>query len=394
MAIRCGKPAMPVRVPSTLLSAALVAGCAGVPLPVQAPAELFADDAFAPVALDTDPAQAVAMSPAMQRFVDTEVRALVRVHGTRQALVQALLRMPRLKLEYDASATRSAAEAFDAHAGNCLSLTLMVGTLAQALGLAVSYQQVWAGDAWSRSGGLLAYSGHVNAVIDHGPAHGAGARWQQRLIVDFLPPEDVAAYPASPISEATVLAMFANNRAAEALAGGRIDEAYAWVRSALRSQPALVPAWNTLALLLRQRGRDAQALRVLQRAAAAEPDNTRVLANLVAGLQSAGHSADAAAWRERLQRLEPVAPFVWFDRGRSAMALGQWPAAADAFARELARDPDQHEVQLWAARAAAELGDAAGARRHLQQARALAPTPALQTLYAAKLERLNAARRD
>ncbi len=377
--------------PCLLCCAALLAGCAGVPLPAQMPAELLAEDAFTPVALDTRPAQATALSPAMQRFVDSEVRPLVHVHGASQALVQALLRMPRLKLEYDASYTRSAAQAFEARAGNCLSLTLMAGTLAQALGLQVGYQQVWAGDAWSRDGGLLSYSGHVNTVIDHGPAPAAGARWQQRLIIDFLPSADVAAYPASPIDEATVLAMFLNNRAVEALAGGRIDEAYAWTRSALRSAPQWVPAWNTLALLLHQRGRPAQALRLLELAAAAEPDNTRVLANLVGALQAAGRRAEAEPWQARLQRLEPVAPFVWFDRGRAAMAQGQWQAAADAFARELARDPDQHELQLWAARAAAALGDSAGATRHLQAARSLAPTPQLQSLYAAKLARLHPA---
>jgi tetratricopeptide (TPR) repeat protein len=370
-----------------LAACAALAGCAGVALPPP-PAELLATDRFAAVAVDTDPAQALALNPAMQQFLAHELRPLARLHGPRQALVVGLQRLPQLRLEYDASVTRTAAQAFEARAGNCLSLTLMTGALAAALGLNVVYQQVDGGPAWSRSGDLLAYSGHVNVMIDHGHLGGAGARWQQRLVVDFLPPADAAAHPASPIDEATVLGMFLNNRAAEALAAGRVDEAHAWVRSALRTAPRFVPAWNTLAVLLQARGQDALAQRVLQHAVAAEPDNTRALANLVGVLEAAGRHDEAASWRSRLRRLEPVAPFVWFDRGRAAMARGELGLAYEAFARELARDPDQHEAHAGAASAAIRLGDLAAARRHLERARAAGPTPAAQALYAAKLARL------
>lgn len=369
----------------------LAGGCAGVALPAAPPAELLPDDAFAPVAVDTDPLQAAALSPAMRAFLDDQIRPLARVHGAREAMLFALFRTHGLRLDYDAAFTRSAAQAFEDRAGNCLSLTLMTGVMAEALGLRVSYQQVDSGDAWSRSGDFLAYSGHVNLVLDGGPTRTAGAHWEQRTTVDFLPSQDAATHRAWAISKATVIGMFLNNRAAEALVAGRPAEAYAWVRSALRTAPQLVPAWNTLALLHRQRGAPALAVRALLQAQAADPENTAVLANLVLALDADGRNAEAAAWRASLQRLERVAPFAWFERGREAMARGCWQRAADAFARELARDPDQHEVHAWAARAAAELGDTTAVRRHLDRARELGPTRAVQALYAAKLERLDAA---
>lgn len=372
--------------------AAALGGCAGVPLPAAPPAVLLPDDAYPPVAVDTDPAQANALSPAMQRFLKEEIEPRARVHGARAAMMYALFQTRALRLEYDASITRSASEAFDARAGNCLSLTLMTGALAQAMGLNVSYQAVDSGPAWSRAGGYLAYSGHVNLVLDGGATRTAGASWEQRAIVDFLPPKDAETHRSHPIGERTLVGMFLNNRAVEALTAGRAAEAYAWVRSALRESPDLVPAWNTLALLHRQRGDLGLATMALEQAAKAEPDNTRVLANLVGALDVAGRGAEAAPWRERLHRLEPVAPFWWFERGREAMARGDWPAAEEAFARELARDPDQHEVHAWAARAAGQLGDVDAVRRHLRLARELGPTPQLQALYGAKLDRLNALR--
>ncbi|MCP5272824.1 MAG: tetratricopeptide repeat protein [Burkholderiaceae bacterium] len=364
-------------------------GCGSVPLPPPSP-DLIAAPLFAQVDIDTDPAQAIAPSPAMRSFLDREMQPLIRVHGPSRAMALALSRLPAMRLEYDASFTRTAAEAFDARAGNCLSLTLMTGALAKAMGVTVTYQQVDGGSAWSRSGRLLAYSGHVNVVIGDALLFGTGARWAQRLVVDFLPAEDVAGHRTTPISEATVLGMFLNNRAAEALAAGRIDEAHAWVRSALGTAPGFVPAWNTLALLLEHRGRADLAQRVLAHAAATEPGNTRVLANLAAVLTATGRDDEAAAWRERLRALEPQVPFAWFDRGREAAAAGNWQAAYAAFQRELDRDPDQHEVHAWAARAAEQLGQTATARRHLERARETGPSPTIQALYAAKLDRLNA----
>lgn len=370
---------------------AVLTACSSTPLPPAAPPELLPANAFDAVAIDTSPGQALALSPAMQRFVRDEIGPLAKIHGPRAAMFHALFRGHRLVLQYDASRTRSAAEAFDARAGNCLSLTLMTGALANTLGLNVSYQEVDSGSTWNRSGDYLAYSGHVNLVLDGGHLRGIGARYEQRVVVDFLASDDAATHRARTISEATVVGMFLNNRAVEALAAGRDAEAYAWVRSALTQAPRLVPAWNTLALLHRRRGDDGLAIRALAQAAQAAPDNTRVLANLVGALDAAGRRAEAATWRSRLLALEPVAPFQWFERGRQAMAAGRWAEAAEAFARELARDPDQHEVHYWAALAASERGDREGTRRHLARAAEAGPSPQQRGLYAAKLERLNAA---
>jgi len=74
------------------------------------------------------------------------------------------------------------------------------------------------------------------------------------------------------------------------------------------------------------------------------------------------------------------------------MAEGDYPRARDMFARELRRQPDQHEVHFWAAQADLQLGDAAGAASHLRQAMANSPTPVSQGAYAAKLDLLRAAR--
>jgi Tfp pilus assembly protein PilF len=375
----------------SLAAALFLTGCSTVSLPDRVPADLLPAAGSAAVSAD----EAMTLSPAMQRWLDDEIRPLARIAGPRQALMTGLFDRRRLHVEYDSARTRTAAEAFDDRAGNCLSLVLLTASLARAMGLQVTFQAVDTGEGWSRSGEFVAYSGHINLVLGgSGLARRttSGSVQDTLMIVDFLPPEDLKGHKMRLIDEATVLGMYLNNRAAEALAAGRLDESAGWVRAALAQAPQLVPAWNTLAVLHRRRGDDGRAEQALARALQADPFNTRVMSNLVGLLQATGRGAEAAPLRERLAWLEPQAPFAAFQRGLAEARAGRWALARDAFAQELRRDPYYHELHWWMAQAAAQLGDLAGVRRHLALARDNAPSSPEQALYGAKLDRLTAVR--
>ena len=84
----------------------------------------------------------------------------------------------------------------------------------------------------------------------------------------------VRLYPRE-IEESTVLAMYADNRAAEALAGQRLDDAHAWAREALRHDAAFASAWNTLGVACLRRGEAACAAAVFEHALAVANSSTR-----------------------------------------------------------------------------------------------------------------------
>lgn len=367
----------------------LAAGCAQAPLSSPLPEGLLPESAHPPPPAAED---ALALSDAMHRHLRDELKPLARLFGPREALLRTLFDGRRLRIEYDATQTRTAAEAFDAGAGNCLSLVLLTASLARALGETVVFQVVEGVDGWSLAGDFAAYSGHVNLRLGGGPGEHAGRRWDTQVVVDFMPVDAYSSQRTRAIDEATVLGLYLHNRAAEALAAGRTDEAAAWVRAALAQAPGLAAAWNTAALVHLRRGDAARAERTLAHALAAEPRNTRVLGNLAALLATQGRSAEAAVLRARLAALEPVTPFAAYREGRAAMDAGRWAEARAAFARELARDPDYHEFHFWMAQAEARLGNAPAARRHLALALENAPSPPQQALYGAKLQRLQAAR--
>ncbi|MEP7183346.1 MAG: tetratricopeptide repeat protein [Betaproteobacteria bacterium] len=331
------------------------------------------------------------MSDEMKRYLSVEIASELRAKGSQQGLIDALYHHGQLKLEYDAAMTRNAANAFHARTGNCLSLVLMTAAFAKQLGLPVRYQSVFTDETWSRIGDIYYLIGHVNLSIGKGPDDGGANNGDRDLVmIDFLPTRDVRGIRTRAIGEETVVAMFMNNRAAELLAEGQLDDAYWWAREAVRQEPRFLSAYNTLGAIYQRRGRPADAERVYAYVLEREPGNTRVLSNLVPVLTELGRVDEAQEMSRRLARLQPYPPFSYFNRGQAAMEAGDYRAARDLFAKELDRAAYYHEFHFWLAAALAKLGDNQHAREHLRMAMDTSTTRREHDLYAAKLERIEA----
>ena len=372
-----------------ILFCAALAACAAAP-PVSLP-PIFNDSDFAPASA-VDTGQVFALSDAMRQYVQTQVRQTGRNGNPRVALYEALYDKSRLKLEYDAAKTRNARETFEARSGNCLSLVIMTAALAHELGLQVRYQEVLGEESWSRSGDMYFVAGHVNLVLgqrlgDNPNDYDA----KGMMVIDFLPSGDVAGYRTREISEATVLAMYLNNRAAETMSEGQLDQAYWWARAALLQDPSFSGAYNTLGVIQFRHGDLAQARRTLDHALMRAPDNTVLLSNLAQVLEASGLPDAALPLRRRLLALQPQPPFHYFNLGKEAMQHNDYIQAIQLFSREIARDPYYHEFHFWLAQAYARLGQLAQADRQLELAMDNSTTRSEHGLYAAKLQRLRAA---
>jgi Tfp pilus assembly protein PilF len=362
----------------------LLAGCASVqaPLAPAPPSELFHDSAFAAPADAVGAADLFTLSPAMRAYLkSTEFTRLLRSEGLERGLVEALYRKGQLKLEYDAAQTRNAAQTFDARVGNCLSLVIMTAAFARELGLTVRYQNVQVDQSWSRMASLYVASTHVNLSLGR-----IGQR--EHLTIDFLPSGDAASLQSHPLAEDEVVAMYLNNRAAEALAQDRISDAYWWARAAVLQYPRAVNAYNTLGVIHRQHGDRARAARAFEAALQREPENTIVMHNLVPVLALLGRQDESRALAARLASLEPVAPFHYFNLGMKAMENSDFVQAKALFAREVRRAPYYHEFHFWLALAHLRLGETFAARAEIRLALDTSTTRDASALYSAKLEQL------
>ncbi|WEF31318.1 tetratricopeptide repeat protein [Pseudoduganella chitinolytica] len=371
-----------------LCLALLLTACASPPRVQAPPPALFADALFQPaVALPTE-AQIFALTPAMRAYTQAVSRDR-RGKEIRRALFDALYRRDQLQLEYDSALTRTAAEAFEARQGNCLSLVIMTAALAEELDIPVVLQSVPTEDSWSRSGEIYFNSGHVNLKLGRIQRETPGGYDADAYtVIDFLPPPEGRQREGIPIGRHTVVAMFMNNRAAEALARGRLVEAYWWARGAVQADPNLLYVYNTLAVVYRRHGNLPQAEHTLRYALGRDPRNAMALSNLAQVVENQGRGDEAAVLKAQLARLQPEQPFRYFNQGREAMQAGDYRRARELFQRELRRDGTYHEFHFWLAAAHYLLGDMAAAEKHMRLAKNASTTRKDHELYAAKLDRL------
>ena len=284
----------------------LLVGCAAPTPPPVAP--LLQDALFGHPPRPAEADQALVLDAAMRTYLDQQLASGALRRGQPRSLTDALYSGQALQLQYDTSYTRTAAQAFADRAGNCLSLVLMTAAFANALGLEVTFQSAHIDDVFSRSGTLILRSGHVNVVLGQRTSS-PGWPEAQRLQVDFALPDELRGLRSAPISQATVLAMFMNNRAAEALLRQQPVEAYAWVRESLRHDAGFWPAFNTLGVVYQRAGHLAAAAAAFEQVLARDDHQLAAMANLVQVLQAQGRTVDAARWAQRRRLLEPEAPF-------------------------------------------------------------------------------------
>lgn len=368
----------------------LLAGCASAP-PAPVP-DLYRDAAFTPPSQPVSTADLFTLSPEMQAYLHSAAfNTLVRNRGQEYGLFEALYKGGRtgLKLEYDASYTRNAAETFRDRAGNCMSLVIMTAAFAKELGMGVSYRNVIQADNWSRNGGLYLVIGHVNLVLSASAVERkAGSDRDKAVLIDFLPdPRDDNSH-AQPLEEEEIVMMYQNNRAAEALVAGKIDDAYWWARAATSGNPRTALAFNTLGVIYERHGDLAMAERAYRAALTREPENVAALRNLEPVLISVGKLAEAKEIAQRVASIEPIPPFHYFNEGVAAYHQGEYGRARDLFAREVRRAPYYDEFHFWLAVSLLRLGDTAQAREQLSLAVDTSTRQDTRSLYSAKLAHL------
>jgi len=372
-----------------ILLLAFLTGCASTPreaAPDLAP--LFADAAFGPPTEPVDTANLFALSPEMRAHLRSPAfTAKLHWKGPDQGLVDALYEKGDLKIEYS-TITRTAAQTYAARSGNCLSLVIMTAAFAKALGMPVRYQSVEVDDSWSRNGDLYLLSSHVNLSLGTRLSDKLRGKAESELTIDFLPPKDMGGYRTRPLEEDDIVAMYMNNRAAEALVDNRLDDAYWWARAAVQRQPRSSMPFNTLGVIYQRHGEMELAERALRAALEREPADIAAMQNLAPLLTAQGKAGEAQALAQRIARLAPDLPIDSFERGMRAFEAGDYRQARTLFARAVRRAPEYDEFHFWLALAYLRLGEDVQAREQLALARDTSTRPDTRERYSAKLAHL------
>ncbi len=379
---------------AVLLLSTMLAACATAPAPPSND-PLFKDSLFSAPTERISAQDVFALSPEMKDYLTTGIGSQLRVHGRQRGLIDALYNKSLLKLEFDSADTRTAAQAFAARSGNCLSLVIMTAAFAKELGLAVRFQKVFVDETWSRSGDNYLFIEHVNLTLsERSPEPGFGRIEVDPMIIDFIPPQDVRGLRIRGITEDTIVAMYMNNRAVESLTRGQLDDAYWFARESIRQDPQFLSAYNTLGAAYRRHGNLAEAERAFSYVLARDPANSHSMSNLVSVLNDLGRAEESRELTRKLEQIDPNPAFGYFKRGLVAMQNKDYKAASELFAQEVERAPYYHEFHFWLGLSYLGMGEYEKARKQLTLAMENSTTRNDHDLYAAKLDRLGSYLRD
>lgn len=382
---------MATRPGAVLVLCLALAACADGPgsAPLARGDALFADASFAPPSEPVVAADIFKISPEMRAYLETGVADEIKRRGEARGLVEALFLDRHLKIDYDAEYTRNAAQAFDARAGNCLSLAIVTGAMAKEMGLDVRYQSVNTSEHWERDGDLLELVGHVNISVGlPAPKVRAWGFNTDRWVVDFMPPAETKNLETRPITEARVAAMFMNNRAAEALAHQRVDDAYWWLRGGVAADPTFSSLYNTLGVTYLRKGLLARAEAALRYALSIAPDSAESWNNLAIVLRHDGRVEQALAIEREHPRTHAATLAAAIDGGMRANETGDYRRALDLFSRALRSAGDNHQLHYLLAVTYLNLGDRRHAMEQLREAEDYSNTAHQRAVYASKIELL------
>lgn len=286
--------------------------------------------------------------------------------------------------------TRIASQTYQDRAGNCLSLVLLTASLANVLDIPVQFQEVDVPPVWDKQGDFYLINGHINIKLS--PVNSAKSVnvTGNSVLIDFLPERSVRGYSKKRISKQTVIAMFYNNMAAEAMVAKQYDKAYALLKLSLQHQADFIPALNNLAIAYKYTGHGEIAEKVYRHALNLAPEDLNSLYNLAIYLGEEGRLEEWADIHKALELTRINNPYYYYDMAQQAYFEKEYQSALTWYRRAVKRADYRHEFYFGLSRTYWATGDYRRAKVNMEKALSLSGDETSKERYQAKLHAMKA----
>lgn len=375
----------------------LFAGCQNAPRQTQATfpnTDLFVDEQFTtPTEAIETPEQIFAVPDDVVRELRQKVLVFADPHDRSKALLRFIFNDGTEILEYVNSATLVASETLQKRQANCLSLTILAYSLANALGFDSRFQDVDVPEYWITRSGSSLLNGHVNLLVNPDSKYaGLGHIVYRRhsYLIDFDRVPSRTKFRTTEVGRNSIISMFYNNKAADAMMVLDYDRAYQYLKAAITIAPELSGNWNNLAVLYRQKLLLAEAEQVYLHSLALEPNHSNTMANLAMLYQITGREQQAAALEYKVAKKRLSNPFYFVMLGNEAFERREADVALHYYRQSLKLQPNSPEALFGMARAYLLKGDLTAASRYLQSAKKYVEPGPERRRYQSKLDLLNA----
>jgi Flp pilus assembly protein TadD len=337
----------------------LAAGCASQQSRYQAPLLIH----HGPV-MEVPDVDMLAVSPEMQAFLDRYVMKFHDRDVRMRSLATAVIDQTMLGFDYQDELTLTAAEAFEAHSGNCVGFANLMVALAREAGLRANYQEIVRETDWSSQNETILVATHVNAIM-------FGNR--DAVEVDTSGLEYRRGVHKRRMGDHEVAALYYNNLGAEALLDYDLSRAYAYFQKAIETAPRMADPWVNLGVALGRNWQVEDAITAYRTALELDPRQYSAMSNLYDLYLSEDRLAEAAELAPAIDRYKRRNPYILLKLAEESLEQEDFQQALELLDRALDKKEEEHLFHYARARTLYLAGDPGGAETSLDRARELAP---------------------
>ncbi|TRY32031.1 tetratricopeptide repeat protein [Aliiglaciecola sp. M165] len=322
------------------------------------------------------------------RFVRDAVGSINDPVDRMETLVRKIFDRSEFNLLYMGNANTTATQTFHNRAANCLSMSIMTYSLAKTAGFSVRFQDIKIPEYWTRREGYSLLNGHINLRIesrDPGVIHLLNEGYE----VDFDPQNVRNNFPKKMVNKRTVMAMFYNNKGADALLSNSYTKAYAYFRAAAHLAPNFDSTWVNLGILYRIQEHYGSAEMAYNQALAIDEENLTAWENMAYLYEFTGRHEEARLIASKVERKRDDNPFYHFILGEQEFDNGNMQLALRHYRDALKLDKSKHEIYYGLAKTYYEMGDITRSQRYFKKARDRSRNGQDQERYQGKLDLLS-----
>ena len=244
-----------------------------------------------------------ALDDAMHDLVESKLKPIKDVKKRAYKLVEHLFNEENIGLAYFSNANHTASQTFHAKTANCMSLTILAYVLSKESGLIVNFQSVNVPEYWIRNGQYNMLTGHINLKVVKNNSLNSVYFWGSNILeIDFDPMIYKRKFNKKVITKDTVIAMFYNNKGAEAIADNDLELAFRYFSAAIEYDKEYSAVWGNLAILYRQLDEITLAEKSYKHAIELDENNLTALTNLSYLYRAQGKIKVASQIENRVHR--------------------------------------------------------------------------------------------
>lgn len=319
-----------------------------------------------PISIDNLPRVAISEPSEEMRVYVADLVGNARLSSRRfHSLFAGLRRDGYFDAVYAANSTLTAAEAFEARGGNCLSYTNMFVALAREAGLDARYQIVDIPPSWDADSGFLIRYTHINVVLRglRIDSYGAG-----RVVVDFnlMHPDPDA--KETEVSDTYAESLFYANKSVNLLRDGRHRESFAYLRQAIEIAPENIDLWINLGAFYATMGDFHSSIEAYNVGLQLDPANKSAYSGLARSYAHLGDVERADQFQVKVRNYRKRNPYYHYALAQAAYAQADYERSLDAIDTAIGLKLRTARFHLFKALIHDRLGDRDAAEQSIRRA--------------------------